>query len=184
MKPLIALAGLIDRINGVIGRAAGYAILTAILISAGNAVLRKLAPQYSSNTWLEAQWYLYGAGFLLAAALTLRENEHIRIDLIHSHLPKRAQDVIDLAGHILFLLPLCLVMLWYLGPYALRSFRSGELSTNAGGLPLWPAKTLLLAGFVMLTAQALAGIIRKVAALAGSGEGDGEGDGNDDGGGA
>ncbi len=167
MTALLALSRLIDRVNEIIGRVAGYAILLAVLISAGNAVIRKVAPQYSSNAWLEAQWYLFGAAFLLAAALTLKQNEHIRIDIVYGLWRRRSQHWIDLFGHVLFLLPFCIVMLIYLFPYVSRSFNSGEVSTNAGGLIIWPAKGLLLVGFIMLTAQALSEIIKKIAVMTG-----------------
>lgn len=168
MSGLLALSRLIDRVNEWIGRIVGYAILLAIFISAGNAVIRKVAPQFSSNKWLEAQWYLFGAAFLLAAALVLKQNEHIRIDIAYGALSRRAQHWIDLFGHLVFLLPFCLLMVYYLWPYALKSFRSGEMSTNAGGLIIWPAKAMLLAGFTLLTLQCLSEIIKKIAVMRGA----------------
>lgn len=167
MTPLLALSRLIDRINEVVGRVAGYAILISVLISAGNAIVRKIWPQATSNAWLEAQWYLFGAAFLLAAAFTLKQNEHIRIDLVYGLFRRPRQHWIDLFGHVVFLLPFCLLMLYYLGPYAMKSIRSGEMSTNSGGLPIWPAKTLLLIGFILLTAQCISEIIKKIAVMRG-----------------
>lgn len=167
MSGFLALSRLIDRVNEVIGKIAGYCILLAILVSAGNAIVRKIAPQFSSNAWLEAQWYLFGAAFLLAAAMVLKQNEHIRIDILYGAFSRRVQHWIDLFGHVVFLLPFCLVMLYYLGPYALKSFRSGEMSTNAGGLIIWPAKALLLIGFILLTLQCISEIIKKIAVMRG-----------------
>ncbi len=167
MNGLLSLSRGIDRLNELIGRVAGYAILAAVFISAGNAIVRKLAPQYSSNAWLEAQWYLFGAAFMLAAAVTLKQNEHIRIDLIYSNLTRRTQNWIDLLGHLLFLMPFSLLMVWYLWPYTVKSFHSGEVSTNAGGLIIWPAKAILLAGFVMLSLQGVSEIIKKIAVMRG-----------------
>ena len=167
MNALLGLSRLIDRVNEGIGKVAGYAILLAIFISAGNAVIRKLSPQLSSNAWLEAQWYLFGTAFLLSAALVLKQNEHIRIDLVFTTLKRRTQHWIDLFGHVFFLLPLCLMMMYFLVPYVQRSYRSGEMSINSGGLIVWPAKALLLACFVMLTAQCLSEIIKKIAVMRG-----------------
>ena len=167
MTGLLALSRLIDRLNEWIGKVAGYAILLAIFISAGNAIVRKLAPQFSSNKWLEAQWYLFGAAFLLCAALVLKQNEHIRIDILYGSFSRKVQHWIDLVGHVLFLAPFCILMIFYLWPYTLRSFRSGEVSTNAGGLIIWPAKALILAGFVLLTLQCLSEIIKKIAVMNG-----------------
>ena len=166
MKPFLALSWVIDRVNELIGKVAGYAILLAIVISAGNAIIRKAA-NMSSNAWLEAQWYLFGAAFMLAAAYTLKQNEHIRIDIMYGSLSRRKQHWIDLFGHVFFLMPFCILMLYYLGPYAMRSYMSGEGSTNSGGLPQWPAKMLLLIGFVQLTAQGISEIIKKIAIMRG-----------------
>jgi TRAP-type mannitol/chloroaromatic compound transport system permease small subunit len=121
----------------------------------------------SSNAWLELQWYLFGAAFLLAAAYTLKQNEHIRIDIVYGLWSRRVQHWIDLIGHLFFLMPFCLLMVYYLVPYTLRSVRSGEMSTNASGLIIWPAKALLLAGFVLLTFQGISEIIKKIAVMRG-----------------
>lgn len=167
MNIALALATAINRLTDLVGRTVMWAILLAILISAGNALSRKFF-SLSSNAWLEAQWYLYGAAFLLAAAQTLQQNEHIRIDIVYGLFSRRVQHWIDLAGHALFLMPFTLLMLYFLWPYATKSIRSGELSSNSGGLPLWPAKTLLLAGFALLTLQCIAEIIRKIAIMRGA----------------
>ena len=167
MQPFLALSRLIDKLNELIGRGIGYAILAAVIISAGNAIIRKLAPQYSSNAWLEAQWYLFGAAFMLAAALTLKQGEHIRIDLLYANLSRRAQHWVDLFGHAVFLMPFTVLMITYLWPYTLKSFNSGEVSTNAGGLTIWPAKAILLVGFVLLALQGVSEIIKKIAVMRG-----------------
>ena len=166
MDGLLGLACGIDRVNTVIGRSVGWAILLAILVSAGNAILRKMF-NMSSNAWLELQWYLYGVAFLGAAAYTLLENEHIRIDILYGHWSRRTQHWIDLIGHTLFLMPFVTLMIWLLWPWFWRSFRSGEISNNAGGLVLWPAKSLLLIGFILLFFQGLSEIIKKIAIMRG-----------------
>jgi TRAP-type mannitol/chloroaromatic compound transport system permease small subunit len=166
MKALLAVSAVVDRINTVIGKNISWLILVAVIISAGNAVIRKMFDM-SSNAWLEAQWYLFGAVFMLAAAYTLLKNEHVRIDVVASNFSKRTRDWIDLICHLTFLLPLCLVMTYLAWPFFLRAFLSGEMSTNAGGLIMWPAKSFILIGFVMLTAQTLSEIIKKVAILRG-----------------
>lgn len=167
MAPLLALSRGIDWCTEWIGRLAGYSILVSILISVGNALVRKFAPQYSSNAWLEAQWYLFGAAFMLASAYTLQKNEHIRIDLLYGSLKRSKQHWIDLFGHVFFLLPFCLLMLYYLLPWARRSMANGEVSPNAGGLLIWPAKMIILGGFVLLALQCLSEIIKKVAVMRG-----------------
>lgn len=166
MGGLLALARGIDRINTGIGKAVSWLILLAVLVSAGNAIVRKVFST-SSNMWLELQWYLYGAAFLGAAAYTLLENEHIRIDLIYGMWSRRRQQWIDLIGHVFFLLPFTLVMLYFLFPYAIKSFERGEGSASAGGLILWPAKALLLFGFILLFFQAISEIIKKIAVMRG-----------------
>lgn len=166
MGGLLALSRGIDRINTVIGRSVSWFILVAVLVSAGNAVSRKLWSM-SSNAWLELQWYLYGAAFLGAAAYTLLENEHIRIDIIYGARSRRTQHWIDLIGHLLFLMPFVILMIWLMIPWLERSIASGERSMNAGGLILWPAKALLLAGFILLFFQGISEIIKKIAVMRG-----------------
>lgn len=166
MGALLALSRLIDRINEIIGKSVSWLILIAVLVSAVNATVRKVF-NVSSNAWLELQWYLYGAAFLFAAAYTLKQNEHIRIDILYGAWSRRVQHWIDLIGHIFFLMPFTLLMVYYLVPYTLRSVRSGEMSTNAGGLIIWPAKALLLAGFVLLAVQGVSEIIKKIAVMRG-----------------
>ncbi len=166
MGALLALSRLIDRINETLGKAVSWLILVAVLVSAGNAIIRKVF-NVSSNAWLEMQWYLFGAAFMFAAAYTLKQNEHIRIDLLYTAVSRRKQHWIDLIGHVFFLMPMTILMIWLLIPYVALSFRSGEMSTNSGGLILWPAKAILLIGFVTLAAQGLSEIVKKIAVMRG-----------------
>ena len=123
---------------------------------------------HSSNAFLELQWYLFSAIFLLCAGYTLLRNEHIRIDIISGRLSKRARDWIDLLGHTLMLMPFAILMLYYLVPYVRQSFRNQEISGNASGLIIWPAKAILLAGFALLTLQGVSEIIKRVAVMRGA----------------
>ena len=166
MSGLLALSRGIDRFNELVGRWVSWLILAAILVSAGNAVIRK-AFNMSSNAWLELQWYLFGAAFMLAAAYTLRQNEHIRIDIVYGAFSRRVQHWIDLFGHVFFLMPFVILMIVYFIPYVGLSYRSGEMSNNAGGLILWPAKSALLIGFVLLGFQGVSEIIKKIAVMRG-----------------
>lgn len=166
MKGLLALSRGIDRLNETIGKLVSWLILLAILVSAGNAVIRKVFDT-SSNAWLELQWYLFGAAFMLAAAYTLKQNEHIRIDIVYGLFPRRLRHWIDLFGHVFFLMPFVTLMVIYFVPYVSLSFHSGEMSTNAGGLIVWPAKAILLAGFFLLFLQGISEIIKKIAIMRG-----------------
>ena len=166
MAGLLALSRAIDRANEFIGKSVSWLILLAILVSAANAVIRKVFDT-SSNAWLELQWYLFGAAFMLAAAYTLKQNEHIRIDIVYGLFSRRVQHWIDLLGHILFLMPFVTLMVVYFVPYVSLSFHSGEMSTNAGGLIVWPAKAILLVGFFLLALQGISEIIKKIAIMRG-----------------
>lgn len=167
MALALRLARGIDAVNTLIGRLAAWLVLAAVLISAGNAISRK-AFSLSSNAWLELQWYLFGAVFLLGASWTLRRNEHVRIDVLASRFSKRARDRLDLVGHALFLIPFALVHVLLAVPFFLISWRTGEVSANAGGLPLWPAKLLVLVGFTMLLAQGVSEFLKRLAVVAGA----------------
>jgi len=166
MQSLLAMSRAIDRVTSLIGRAMGWLILLAVLISAGNAVVRKVFST-SSNAWLEMQWYLFGAAFMGAAAYTLQQNEHIRIDIFYGTRSRRTQHWIDLFGHVFFLMPFVILMTWMLVPYAWQAWKIGQISTNAGGLLIWPARAILAAGFVLLIAQGLSEIIKKIAVMRG-----------------
>jgi TRAP-type mannitol/chloroaromatic compound transport system permease small subunit len=166
MQALLAVSRGIDAVTAFIGRSVKWLILVAVLVSAGNAVIRKVFDS-SSNAWLELQWYLFGAVFMLAAAYTLQMNEHIRIDVLSSRLRKRTRDWIDLVCHIVFLLPFTSMMVWLCIPFFIDSYTSQEMSMNSGGLIIWPAKALILAGFILLLAQAYSEIVKRIAVLAG-----------------
>lgn len=166
MNVLLALSRAIDAVTSFIGRWVSWLLLAAVLISAGNAVMRK-ALDISSNAWLEVQWYLFGTVFMLAAAYALLKNEHVRIDVLSSTWSKRTRDVIDLILHIIFLLPFASLMTYLAWPWFWLSYQSGEISSNAGGLVIWPAKLVVLVGFSLLLAQALSEIIKKYAVLTG-----------------
>lgn len=166
MAALLRVSNTIDAITAFVGRSVSWLILVAVLVSAGNAIIRKVFDT-SSNAWLELQWYLYGAVFLLAAAYTLQRNEHVRIDIVTSGLSKRTRDWIDLLGHIFFLMPFCLLMVYLGWPFFWNSFQNGEISLNAGGLVIWPAKLLIFCCFVLLTFQGISEIIKRWAVIKG-----------------
>ncbi len=167
MRLLVGLSSAIDAVTAFLGRAVAWLVLAAVLVSAGNAIIRK-AFDMSSNAWLELQWYLFGAVFMIAAAYTLQRNEHIRIDVISGNLSKRTRDWIDLFGHVFFLTPFVLLMLYLLVPYVSRSVRNQEMSGSASGLIIWPAKAMLLAGFTLLFFQAVSEIIKRIAVISGT----------------
>jgi TRAP-type mannitol/chloroaromatic compound transport system permease small subunit len=166
VSALLALSRTIDRINELIGRYVAWLIFLAVIVSAGNAVVRKTF-NMSSNSWLELQWYLFGGAFMLAAAYTLQQNEHIRIDIVYGAFSRRVQHWIDLFGHVVFLMPFVILMIFYFIPYVRLSYNSGEVSSSAGGLILWPAKLVLLIGFVLLAMQGISEIIKKIAVMRG-----------------
>jgi len=166
MTALIQLSRIIDSINERVGRTAAWAIVVAIVVSAVNAFIRRIFG-VSSNAWLELQWYLFGAVFMLCAAWTLKSNEHIRIDIISNKLSKRTRDGIDVFGHIFFLFPFVALMLYLCIPYFRNSYASGEVSSNAGGLLIWPAKGLILLGFISMFFQWLSELIKRIAIMGG-----------------
>lgn len=166
MAALLRLSRAIDGLNQRIGRTVMWLVLVAVLVSAANATVRKIFDT-SSNAWLEAQWQMFGAVFMLCAAYTLLENEHIRIDIVNSYFPKRIRDGIDLFGHLFFLMPFVILMLVDGIPFALASWRIDEQSMNAGGLPQWPAKLLIPLGFFLLFLQGLSEIVKRLAVIRG-----------------
>lgn len=143
-----------------------WLVLAAVLVSAANAVVRKTLST-SSNAWLELQWQMFGAVFMLCAAYTLLNNEHVRIDIVSNAFSQRVRDWIELIGHVFFLIPLTLLMLGYGWPFFLASWSINEQSLNAGGLPQWPAKLLIPLGFFLLLLQALAEIVKRIAIMRG-----------------
>ncbi|MDB5508191.1 MAG: tripartite ATP-independent periplasmic transporter, DctQ component family protein [Hyphomicrobiales bacterium] len=166
MQGLLAVSRSIDFVNEKIGKAMGWLVLAAVLVSSINALVR-FSINRSSNSWLELQWYLFGAVFLLGAAYTFKQNEHIRIDIVSSRLSKRTRDWIDVIGHVFFLAPLCLIVIYLSIPFFLRSFEQGEMSSSAGGLIVWPAKLLVPLGFLLLLAQGFSELVKRIAILRG-----------------
>lgn len=166
MSGWLAFSRFIDAVNERVGKAMGWFVLAAVLVSSINASFR-YGFNLSSNAWLEMQWYLFGAVFLLGSGYTLKSNEHIRIDIISSRLTPRTRNIIELIGHFCFLMPLCLLILWFGTPFFWRSFISGEVSSSAGGLTIWPAKLLLPLGFFLLTLQGISEIIKRIAVMKG-----------------
>ncbi|KAB2317846.1 TRAP transporter small permease subunit [Betaproteobacteria bacterium SCN1] len=166
MNALLAFARLIDALTERIGRIALWIVLAATLISAGNALARYTLGA-SSNAWLEIQWYLFGALFLLAAGYTLKHDAHVRIDVFYGRLGPRGRAWIDLFGGVLFLLPMALLLVWLSWPMFYEAWTTHELSPDAGGLVRWPVKLLLPAGFALLALQGLAEIIKRAGVLTG-----------------
>jgi TRAP-type mannitol/chloroaromatic compound transport system permease small subunit len=166
VRALLKLSGIIDAINTQIGKWVAWAILAAVVVSAVNATVRK-AFDMSSNSWLELQWVLFSAVFLLCASWTLRDNEHIRIDIVNNQLPRALRNTIEIIGHTFFLLPLTIIIIITGIPFFTGSFAINEQSTNAGGLPQWPAKALIPLGFALLFAQAISELIKRIAIIRG-----------------
>lgn len=168
MKLLLRFSRLIDWINERVGRVVMWLVLFAVLISAGNAIVRKVF-NTSSNAMLEIQWYLFAALFMLAAGYTFLRNEHVRIDLVNARLSPRAQNVVDVFGILFFLLPMACLILWLSWPIVMLSLSSGEMSQNAGGLIRWPVKMTLPVGLALLVLQAVSELIKRIAFLTGHG---------------
>ncbi len=164
---IVKLTRVIDGISDAFGFIAKWLVLLACLVSAGNATVRYLI-SYSSNGLLEIQWCMFGGIVLMGAAQTLRLNEHVRVDLLYSSVSDRGRLWIDVFGLVIFLLPVMAYLFYLTWPFFMTSFRSGELSMNAGGLILWPAKALLPLGFALLFLQGLAELAKRLAALAGA----------------
>ncbi len=166
MNALLSLSRLIDALNERVGRLAMWLVLLSVLISAGNASVRK-AFNASSNAWLEIQWYLFAGVFLLCAGYTLLHNEHVRIDVITARFSKRTQIWVDIIGLLAFLLPFVGLTIWLAVPFFLQGYQSGEMSSNAGGLIRWPVYLLMPVGFILLGLQGLSELIKRIAFLQG-----------------
>ncbi len=166
MKQLLALARRIDALNTRVGQTAAWLILVAVLVSSINALTRYTL-SIGSNAWLELQWYLFSGVFLLCSPWTLKANEHIRIDVVTGRFSPRVHAWIDIIGGVLFLIPMCVVILWAGIPFATEAIATGEMSTNAGGLIVWPAKILIPVGFILLLAQGVSELIKRIAFLQG-----------------
>jgi TRAP-type mannitol/chloroaromatic compound transport system permease small subunit len=165
---LLAFSRLVDWINDKAGKLTWGLVFASVFISSGNAIVRKTF-DYSSNAWLEIQWYLFAGVFLLGAAYTFMHNEHVRIDVLSSRLSKRGQTWIDILGIIFFLLPFCFEVVRLSLPVVGNAMASGEMSSNAGGLMRWPVFVLLPIGFTLLGLQGLSELIKRVAFLQGRG---------------
>jgi TRAP-type mannitol/chloroaromatic compound transport system permease small subunit len=166
VQSLLKLSRGIDAFTRWVGRRLAWLILVAVIISAVNAVVRKVFDT-SSNSWLELQWVLFSIVFLLCSAWTLLDNEHIRIDIVNNMLPKQLRNSIDIVGHLFFLVPLCVIMIITGVPFFRRSVEINEQSGNAGGLPQWPAKSLIMIGFAMLLVQGISELIKRIAVMRG-----------------
>jgi TRAP-type mannitol/chloroaromatic compound transport system permease small subunit len=164
LKALLPATRAVDAATTWIGKRVAWLIIAAVLVSAVNATVRKVFDT-SSNAWLELQWVLFSIVFLLCSPWTLLSNEHIRIDILNNLLPKRVRDSIDVIGHAFFLLPLTVVMVITGVPFFLSSYNVNEQSLNAGGLPQWPSKALIMIAFAMLFIQGLSELIKRVAVM-------------------
>ena len=166
MNALLKFSRAVDWLNTQIGKHVIWLILASTVISAVNAIVRK-AFNVGSNAFLEVQWYLFAGSFLIAAAYTLLNGEHVKIDVVYSKFSKRNQTKIDIFGFLCFLTPVCVAMLWYGIPFFLQGYRSGEISTNAGGLIRWPVYALIPLGFGLLLLQGWSELIKRIAFLQG-----------------
>jgi TRAP-type mannitol/chloroaromatic compound transport system permease small subunit len=164
LKALLPVTRAVDAVTTWIGKRVAWLILAAVVVSALNASVRKIFDT-SSNSWLELQWVLFSIVVLLCSPWTLLANEHIRIDIVNNMLPKRLRDSIDVVGHVFFLLPLAIIMIITGIPFFLRSIEINEQSGNAGGLPQWPAKSLVMIGFAMLLIQGVSELIKRIAVM-------------------
>ena len=166
MRLLLGLSRAIDALNEQIGKLTYWLILAAVLISAGNAIVR-YAFNRSSNAWLEIQWYLFSFVFLFCAGYTLLHNQHVRIDILTGHLSARIKAWIDILGTLLFLLPMAVAIMWLSWPVFVDAWQSNEVSTNAGGLLVWPARLMVPGGFLLLVLQGVSELIKRIAFLRG-----------------
>ena len=166
MTLLLKLSQLIDGLTERIGRLTYWLILVAVLVSAGNAVIR-YAFNMSSNAWLELQWYLFSAVFLFCAGYALLHNQHVRIDVISGRMSKRVQIWIDILGTVFFLLPMAITIMWLSWPVFVDAYQHNEASTNVGGLMIWPARLMVPVGFFLLVLQGLSELIKRIAFLRG-----------------
>jgi TRAP-type mannitol/chloroaromatic compound transport system permease small subunit len=164
LKALLPSTRVVDAFNTWLGKRLAWLVLAAVIVSAANATIRKVFDT-SSNSWLELQWVLFSIVFLLCSPWTLLANEHIRIDIVNNLLPKRVRDSIDVIGHAFFLLPLTFIMIVTGIPFFIRSYEINEQSGNAGGLPQWPSKALIMIAFALLLIQGLSELIKRIAVM-------------------
>ena len=166
MRPMLALSQAIDRLNEKIGYVCNLLVLIACLVSAGNAMIR-YAFSYSSNGWLEAQWYMFAILVMFGASYTFKRNEHVRVEILYLMLSERGQLWLDMIGTLFFLIPACLLLAYLSWPFFHQAYAVGEMSGNAGGLLRWPIKFVIPSGFVMLALQGVSEVIKRIAALQG-----------------
>lgn len=166
MQPLLKLSNLIDSITDHIGRLVYWLTLVAVLISAGNAMIRYVF-NTSSNSWLELQWYLFSAVFLLCGGYALLHNAHVRIDIVYSRFKRRTQLYIDVFGTLFFLMPMAILIMYLSWPVFVNAYVGNEVSSNAGGLTVWPARLLLPVGFFLLVVQGVSELIKRIAIIRG-----------------
>ena len=166
MRPLLALSNAIDQLNQKLGNVCNFLVLAACVVSAGNAMIR-YAFGYSSNSWLELQWYMFAIFVMFGASYTFKRNEHVRVEILYLMLSERGQLWLDLIGTLCFLIPACLLLSYLSWPFFYQSYAVGEISSNAGGLVRWPIKIVVPAGFVMLALQGVSEVIKRIAALRG-----------------
>lgn len=164
MRALLRASGVIDKINDRFGAIANWLVLAACLISAGNAASRYMF-SISSNAWLEVQWYMFAGIVLLGAPYTFKVNEHVRVDLVYGLVSERTRVLIDIFGIIFFLLPICIILIYFTWPWFAEAWRTNETSSNAGGLIRWPVKLVLPVGFFLMMLQGLSELIKRFAAL-------------------
>ncbi len=166
MRPLLGLSNAIDLLNQKLGDICNFLILAACVVSAGNAMIR-YAFGYSSNAWLELQWYMFAIVIMFGASYTFKRNEHVRVEILYLMMSERGQLWLDLIGTVVFLIPGCLLLAYLSWPFFHQAYAVGEISSNAGGLIRWPIKFVIPAGFVMLALQGVSEAIKRVAALKG-----------------
>ena len=166
MRPLLSISNAIDLLNQKLGDVCNFLILAACVVSAANAMIR-YAFGYSSNAWLELQWYMFAIVIMFGAAYTFKRNEHVRVEILYLMLSERGQLWLDLIGTVIFLIPSCLLLAYLSWPFFQQAYAVGEISSNAGGLIRWPIKFVIPAGFVMLALQGVSEAIKRIAALKG-----------------
>jgi TRAP-type mannitol/chloroaromatic compound transport system permease small subunit len=167
MRPLLALSTAIDKLNEKIGYICNFLVLLAVLVSAGNAMIR-YAFSYSSNGWLEAQWYMFAVIVMFGSSYTFKRNEHVRVEIFYLFLSERGQFWLDMIGTLFFLIPACLLLAYLSWPFFMQSYSVGEVSGNAGGLMRWPIKFVIPSGFALLALQGVSEVIKRIAALQGT----------------
>jgi TRAP-type mannitol/chloroaromatic compound transport system permease small subunit len=166
LQALLRVSGAIDWVNDRFGALANILVLLCCAVSAGNAMIR-YAFDYSSNGWLEAQWYMFAVIVMFGASYTLKRNEHVRVEILYLYLSERGQYWLDLIGTLVFLIPVCLLLAVLAWPFFLQSLAVNETSSNAGGLLRWPIKFVIPAGFVLIALQGVSEVIKRIAALLG-----------------